>query len=44
MNQRLSEEFIERHVDKIEWQEIFDFQELSPEFLEKYKHRRNEDE
>ena len=36
-NQKLSEEFIERHSDKVNWEWIFVYQNLSEDFIEKHK-------
>ena len=35
-HQKLSEQFIERHADKIDWNFISAYQKLSKEFIKKY--------
>ena len=40
--QKLPEKFIEDFQNKVNWQDIFDYQtSLSPEFKEKWKHKIN---
>ena len=41
INQRLSEEFIEKHKDKVDWYFISRYQILSEEFIEKHKDKVN---
>lgn len=41
-SQKLSEQFIEDFQNKVNWEDIFDYQtSLSPEFKEKWKHKIN---
>ena len=37
----LSEEFIERHRDEVDWNAVSEHQELSEKFIEKFKDRVN---
>jgi len=38
-HQKLSEEFIEKHYNKVYWNDILEYQKLSEEFVEKYKNK-----
>ena len=39
--QKLSEEFIEKHYDKVKWGNISEYQKLSENFIEKYSDKLN---
>ena len=39
--QKLSEEFIEKYIDKVDWWYISKYQKLSEEFIEKYIDKLN---
>jgi hypothetical protein len=42
MHQKLSESFIEKYIDKINWNVITACQKLSKEFIKKYNNKINE--